>query len=54
MPSTHLQEATNPFIMYHALSAHSSIHNICYLILSAHVNTITYDTIPNYLLDLLH
>lgn len=41
MPTVHLQDATNPFIMYHVLPAHSSIHNICYLILSAHMNTTT-------------
>ena len=41
MPAIHLLEPTNPFIMYHGLSSHASIHSICYLILSAHMSAIT-------------
>lgn len=39
-PSFDLQEPTKPIIMHHTLSTHSSIHNICYLILSAPVRPV--------------
>lgn len=41
MPCTHLQQSTISFIIHRGLSTHLPIHNISYLILSAHTNTIT-------------